>query len=186
MTSTLMAAFPVPAQAPRTLLPDPRQASPAPAGGREAVVNPAKFQRTGELSRFRAEVDDAFAELRWSSPLWLFTTAATCGTDQAQEAVAAGLDVVLVAGGDGTICTVAKELAGSAVPLGILPAGTGNLLARNLGVPLGGVAAAVRIGGQGTDCRLDIGRLELDRTGRAPTGRPSRSWSWLGPVSTPP
>ncbi|MEX5262185.1 diacylglycerol kinase family protein [Kocuria sp. CPCC 205263] len=130
------------------------------------VVNPTKFHRTGELSRFRTEVDAALADLGWSSPLWLFTTASTGGTDQARETAAAGVDLVLVAGGDGTIRAVAQELAGSAVPLGLLPAGTGNLLARNLGVPLGDVAAAVRVACRGVDRRLDVGRLELDRTGQ--------------------
>ncbi|MEX5237645.1 diacylglycerol kinase family protein [Kocuria arenosa] len=129
-------------------------------------MNPTKFHRTGELSRFRTEVDAAFADLGWVCPLWLFTTAATGGTEQARKTVAAGVDLVLVAGGDGTIRAVAQELAGSAVPLGLLPSGTGNLLARNLGVPLDDIAAAVRVACLGVDRRLDVGRLELDRTGQ--------------------
>ena len=47
-----------------------------------------------------------------------------------------GLDVVAVAGGDGTISEVACGLAGSSVPLAILPAGTSNVLVRELGIPL--------------------------------------------------
>lgn len=167
-TSHPMTVTPVPAPSHRKPAPVPGGATPSASRGGWAavVVNPTKFHRTGELSRFRTEVDAAFADLGWVCPLWLFTTAATGGTEQARETVAAGVDLVLVAGGDGTIRAVAQELAGSAVPLGLLPAGTGNLLARNLGVPLGDVAAAVRVACLGVDRRLDVGRLELDRTGQ--------------------
>jgi diacylglycerol kinase (ATP) len=53
----------------------------------------------------------------------------------AREAVAAKTDVVLVAGGDGTVGAMAGELAGSPVALGILPAGTANVLAKTLQIP---------------------------------------------------
>jgi diacylglycerol kinase family enzyme len=54
----------------------------------------------------------------------------------ARAAVAAGADVVAVAGGDGTVRVVCSEMAGTGVPVGVIPAGTGNLLARNLSIPL--------------------------------------------------
>ena len=46
-----------------------------------------------------------------------------------------GVDLVVAAGGDGTVATVAHDLVGSGVPLGILPVGTGNMLSRDLGIP---------------------------------------------------
>ena len=52
------------------------------------------------------------------------------------EAVAAGVDRVIAAGGDGTVRIVADGLAGTGILMGLVPAGTGNLLARNLGIPL--------------------------------------------------
>lgn len=59
----------------------------------------------------------------------------------AKEALAAGTDVVIAAGGDGTVRCVAGVLAGTDTPMGLVPLGTGNLLARNLGIdvldPLG-------------------------------------------------
>ena len=54
----------------------------------------------------------------------------------AEAAAVAGADLVLVCGGDGTVREVCAELAGTGIPVGIVPAGTGNLLARNLEIPL--------------------------------------------------
>ena len=50
--------------------------------------------------------------------------------------MAEAVDLVLASGGDGTVTACAEGLAGTGVPLAVLPAGTGNLLARNLGLPL--------------------------------------------------
>jgi diacylglycerol kinase family enzyme len=60
-------------------------------------------------------------------------------------AVASGADMVVVAGGDGTIACAAQQLAGKAMVLGILPFGTMNVLAKDLGIPIGDVAAAVAV-----------------------------------------
>lgn len=72
--------------------------------------------------------------------------APTAGPGEAQglaaAAVARGADVILVCGGDGTINEVINGLAPGQVPLGILPAGTANILARELGLPLNPVSAA--------------------------------------------
>lgn len=57
-------------------------------------------------------------------------------TEIAQSFLPSGLDVVAVCGGDGTISEVASGLAGSGVPLAILPGGTSNVLARELEIPL--------------------------------------------------
>ena len=61
---------------------------------------------------------------------------------KAKRAIAEGYDAVVVCGGDGTIFDVIQGLAGSSVPLGIIPYGTGNVLAQNLKVPGNPVAAA--------------------------------------------
>lgn len=53
-----------------------------------------------------------------------------------RDAVARGFDLIVASGGDGTVAGVASGLARSQVPLGIIPAGTGNMLARDLGIPL--------------------------------------------------
>ena len=70
-------------------------------------------------------------------------TAANRGAgEQARAAVQKNVDLFVVCGGDGTVFDVIQGMAGSAVPLGIIPFGTGNVLAQNLRIPKHPVAAA--------------------------------------------
>ena len=64
------------------------------------------------------------------------------GEALARDAATAGADVVAAVGGDGTLNEVVNGLDGFDTPLGIVPLGTGNLLARNLDVPINDVPAA--------------------------------------------
>jgi diacylglycerol kinase family enzyme len=77
-------------------------------------------------------------------------------TEAAASAVAAGADAVVAAGGDGTVNAVASALAGSHTPLGVLPLGTFNHFAKDLGIPLGPEAAAKAIA-TGHTKRVDVG-----------------------------
>ncbi|MDP5315832.1 diacylglycerol kinase family protein [Streptomyces poriferorum] len=89
------------------------------------------------------------------------TTADDPGGGQASAAIEAGASLVVVCGGDGTVRAAADSLAGTGVPLAVVPCGTGNLLARNLGLPLrpaDALAAAL----SGRARRIDIGRIEGD------------------------
>lgn len=129
------------------------------------IVNASKFTTSAAMAAFQAEVDRGCEALGWAAPLWLQTSAETRGADEARQAVQSGVDVVIVAGGDGTIRTVAQELAGTGIPLALLPIGTGNLLARNLGVPRKNLTAALQIACSGSTRQMDVGWLELDRTG---------------------
>jgi diacylglycerol kinase (ATP) len=146
--------------------PSQRPNSSSPRVGRAAViVNPSKFSGHDQYSQFRDEVDRIVVGHGWSRPTWIPTTAATRGALEAKTAIDARVDVVLVAGGDGTVRTVAEELAGTGIPLAILPSGTGNLLARNLDVPLHDLAAAVGLALEGSDRRVDVGWLDVDYDG---------------------
>jgi diacylglycerol kinase family enzyme len=72
--------------------------------------------------------------------------------------IAQGADLILAAGGDGTINEIAEGVVFSSVPMGILPAGTANVLANEMGLASSMERAAARIG----DCvptRISVGRL---------------------------
>jgi len=117
------------------------------------VIHPAKHD---DIDGFRATVNKAMADRGWAEPLWLETRPDDTGERLAREAVRSGADLVLASGGDGTITACVSGVAGSAVPLGVLPCGTGNLLARNLGLPLA-LDEALAVALTGSDRRLDIG-----------------------------
>lgn len=68
-------------------------------------------------------------------------------------------DVIVAAGGDGTVSAVGDGLFGSPVPLGIIPAGTGNMIARELGIPDGMEAAVSLIAGPHRARRIDAMRI---------------------------
>ena len=117
------------------------------------VIHPGKHD---DVDGFRAAVGKAMSDLGWAEPLWLETRADDTGERLAREAVRSGVDLVLASGGDGTITACVSGVAGSGVPLGVLPCGTGNLLARNLGLPLS-LDEALAVALTGSDRRLDVG-----------------------------
>lgn len=79
----------------------------------------------------------------------------------ALEALDGGADVVIAVGGDGTVRTVASALAGTEHAMGIVPIGTGNLFARNMGIPLDDIEAALTIAVSHGSRRVDLGRVNL-------------------------
>jgi diacylglycerol kinase family enzyme len=117
------------------------------------VINPAKHD---DMDAFRAAVRKAMTDLGWAEPLWLETRPDDTGERLAREAVRGGAGLVLASGGDGTVAACAGGVAGSGIALGVLPCGTGNLLARNLGLPLS-LDEALTVALTGSDRRLDVG-----------------------------
>ncbi len=117
------------------------------------VANPTKFD---DIGAFRKALCAAMAGYGWSEPLWLETTAGDPGEGQARAAAQAGVDLIVSIGGDGTITACAAGVAGTGVPLAIIPAGTGNLLARNLGLPMD-MGEALEVALTGADHQIDVG-----------------------------
>ena len=79
---------------------------------------------------------------------------------QARHQIDAGCDLIIAAGGDGTINEVANGMLHSSVPLGILPGGTANVLAREMQIPIHMERAAAQIL-QLEPCRISVGALRL-------------------------
>ena len=118
------------------------------------VVNPSKVAADDKA---REQVEKTVHDLGWDAPTWLETSKEDPGKGMAEQAVRDGHDIVLAMGGDGTVMSCITALAGTGVPIGVLPAGTGNLLARNLDLPVSDVEEAVRVALTGTDRAIDVG-----------------------------
>lgn len=129
------------------------------------VFNPAKIDR----DVLAAQVESA-QPLEWSEPVWFETAAEDAGRGAVRAALDAGIDLLLVAGGDGTVRVAADAVTSARVPLAIIPAGTGNLLARNLGIDVSSLKNAVVNAFKGDEREIDLGELEIE----APDGTRSK------------
>jgi diacylglycerol kinase (ATP) len=108
------------------------------------VFNPIKVNE----AKLRAAVSAAESAAGWGESLFFETS---------------GADIVMAAGGDGTIRAVAEALRGSKVAIGLLPSGTGNLLARNLHLTLDNLAESVATAFTGKDRKIDLGIVKARR-----------------------
>ena len=108
------------------------------------------------------ELRRRLAELGMVEPLWFEVPKSKRAPKRVRKAMDAGADLVLVWGGDGMVQRCVDALAGSDVALGVVPAGTANLFATNLGIPQD-IAGAVRVAVRGLRTRLDVGRINGER-----------------------
>jgi len=123
------------------------------------VYNPIKV----DAEKLRALVAAHADAAGWGPSLWFETTVEEAGQELAREAVRQGADVVMAAGGDGTVRAVAEGLRGSGVPIALLPAGTGNLLARNLHFTLHHLEDSIAVAFGDSEHRIDLGIAEIER-----------------------
>ncbi|MCS5713445.1 diacylglycerol kinase family lipid kinase [Herbiconiux sp. CPCC 205716] len=121
------------------------------------VYNPIKV----DLDALKAAVAAEEAESGWAETLWLETSVDDPGQGPAKKALEEGVDLVIAAGGDGTVRAVAEVLGGTGVPIGLLPSGTGNLLARNLDLTLDDVENALQTAFRGTERAIDLGQVRI-------------------------
>ena len=120
------------------------------------VYNPIKVSED-----LRNAIKQQAMKTGWNDAIWLATPAENPGPAITAEVVSADVDRVIAAGGDGTIRIVADRLAGSGIPMGVVPVGTGNLLARNLDIPLTEPEALAIAFGQHTR-EVDLVKLTVD------------------------
>lgn len=139
------------------------------------VWNPSKVEKEKLEAALETAIESALgsaADVEHGSAheitvTWHETSEDDSGRGAAQEAVEAGAVVVCAAGGDGTVRAVAEYLAesGAEADLGIIPLGTGNLLARNLDVPLNDLPGAMTRALKGDARAIDIGWADVTISG---------------------
>jgi len=122
------------------------------------VYNPIKV----DLEALKAAVEAEPAAADWTT-LWLPTSEDDPGQGPAREALDAGASLVVAAGGDGTVRAVAEIVRGSEASVALLPSGTGNLLARNLGLTLDDTAQSFATAFGGTTRDIDVASIEIRR-----------------------
>jgi diacylglycerol kinase (ATP) len=115
-----------------------------------AVIAHAAKTLGGGLAQLRA----VLAQSGFEQPLWYEVAKSRQVPECVRQATKDGADLVFIWGGDGTVRRCVESLAGSGIPIAILPAGTGNLLARNVGVPQD-IEKAVAIGLHGDRRQID-------------------------------
>lgn len=120
------------------------------------IFNPVKVS-----PQFRERATAILDRSGWGDVLWLETSQEDPGQGRAAEALQADVDRVIVAGGDGTVRAVAEGLAGSGTPLGIVPAGTANLLDYNLGLPRT-EEPAIEVAAAGSVRKIDLVKITVD------------------------
>ena len=125
---------------------------------RIAVVAHAGKTTGGGLLELRRSLEAAGV----TDPLWYEVSKSRKAPKQVKRALEEGAELVFAWGGDGTVQRCIDVLAGTGTPLAIVPAGTANLLATNLGIPED-IGAAVRTGLDGRQRSIDVGRLNGER-----------------------
>jgi YegS/Rv2252/BmrU family lipid kinase len=132
---------------------------PARSSRRCAVVyNPA---RINDWVGFRRSLEYELRTRGWGQALWLETRVDDPGREMTRRAIDSGADLVIAAGGDGTVRVVAAEMANSGIPFAVIPAGTGNLLAKNLGIPLD-ERLAMETAFSGRNREIDVVQVTVD------------------------
>src|SRR4051794_35178022 len=129
-----------------------------------AVVAHQRKTLDGGLDELRRRISDEGVDRL----LWYEVPKSRKAPKQVRKAIKAGVDLLLVWGGDGivqrSIDTLAGSKGGSKIPVAIIPAGTGNLLAHNLDIPIS-LAEAVHVAFHGRRRRIDLGKLAGEHFG---------------------
>lgn len=149
-----------------------------PPGGRRAVPVIVNEESGGSAhaapDEWEARLAARFQEHGW--PVEVHCVAPSAVNAALQAAVAASPPALIVGGGDGTVLSAVAALEGKPLPLGILPMGTFNSLARDLGIPPGWEEAVEALTHRAALRDIDVARVN---------GRPFLSLCVLGPLAQP-
>ena len=104
------------------------------------IYNPVKV----DIDELRAAVDSEASAAGWAETSWYETSVEDVGQGVTKQAIADGADMIIAAGGDGTVRAIAEAVRGTGASVALLPSGTGNLLARNLELTLDDMPESVR------------------------------------------
>ena len=121
---------------------------------RVAVIAHLGKSLGGGLDELREVLQKAGVE----DPYWTEVPKNKYVPERVEKALADGAETIFAWGGDGTVQRCADAMAGSAARLAVIPAGTANLFASNLGIPED-IADAVDVGLHGREKRLDLGKM---------------------------
>jgi diacylglycerol kinase family enzyme len=130
-----------------------------PAKVAAVIFNPIKVDRAA----LREAVTAEGAAAGWGETLWFETSVDDVGQKVTKQALKKNVDLIIAAGGDGTVRAVAEAIRGSGVPLALLPSGTGNLLARNLKLTLDDMPGSVTAAFTGDDREIDLAVIDIER-----------------------
>jgi diacylglycerol kinase (ATP) len=119
-----------------------------------AVIAHAGKSMGGGLEELRETLDRAGV----TDPLWTEVPKSKYAPERVEKALADGAETIFVWGGDGMMQRAVDAMAGTDARLAILPAGTANLFASNLGIP-DDIGEAVQVGLSGRERRLDLGKM---------------------------
>ncbi|GAA0370917.1 hypothetical protein GCM10009530_21330 [Microbispora corallina] len=135
------------------------------APGKDAAHKPGKRPRVAVIAHRKKTLGGGLDELRKvitgydiEDLLWYEVPKSKKAPKKAKEALDKGADLFFVWGGDGSVQRCVDALAGTDATVAVVPAGTANLLARNLSIPED-IAEAVRIGFEGRRTKIDLGKI---------------------------
>lgn len=121
------------------------------------IYNPIKV----DLDAIKAVVATEQNAAGWGDTLYFETSVEDPGQGATKKAIEAGADMIIVAGGDGTVRAAAESVHDSDATLALLPSGTGNLLARNLDLTLDNLEHSIHAAFTGKDRDVDLGLIDI-------------------------
>jgi diacylglycerol kinase (ATP) len=140
------------------------------------IYNPVKVAR--EEIRSAVAVEEKVVS--WNATRFLSTSEEDLGQAAARESLASNVDMVIVAGSDGTVRAVAETVHDSDASLALVPSGKGNLFARKLSLTLDEVAGSIHTAFTGVDRPVAVGLIDMRHGDETPTTHAFRVMAGLG------